>query len=589
VTESFLTRSGNLLFPSNLVYQRSPLEAGARAVGLPSGHQVFYSAEGRRILATDPEGHALHECEWQHDEAGRPVMSRARFRLDWEQWVGVKPGGLVNATVLDLSRRPGWERLRADDLRELAARALRVPPDEIRFFYGDDDLIIRPNGQATIRHKKDALYVLEDGTFDRARFMSCMGALHWNRIDFLPVVELFQSLLPGTGSAAFELIRGLYDDQNAGAPQPLPLRYRGIPPYPSEAAFRLFSAFFTPQGPAGAPALPVFMDVSRSHEVIWLPIAEPPRRYVDSERHLCMTVTGDSVRKVTCADDSTGLSYVHVAPGRMAPCQRTVAVEAGTLLLREASRERRIPLGPAFGFLRDSDAAQPPKAPMTWRDFFAGPIPQMTPREAFGAVLLYPDDDTAIDDVGTQPFVADYLHDVLGHQPTPSSAVTRANRILIDGFDAGIQTLLDTDHVREQIVLYERAAFAQKQAQAVWNRVAHENRFDAARTIRFLASVESRKTVYETTYHLIYRFIRFAHLENPSVLSQVAGELHHGLTQGGSAFVVGPPSFAEVFGPRLQIVERHLVESLPTFQIHRGILPKARLQPGLTLYRLVKP
>ena len=226
MTYSALTRSGNLVFPTNLLYQRDPPGTGVRAVRLPTGHQVFYSSEGLRILATDPEGHPLHECEWQHDATGHTILSRARFRLDWSQWVGVKPEGLVNATVLDLSRKPGWERLRADDLRHLAARAMNVPLDEVRFFYGDDDLVVRPNGQAVIRHKKDALYVLEDGTFDRARFMSCMGALHWHRIDFLPVVELFQSLLPGTGSAAFELIRGLYDDQNATAPQPLALRGR---------------------------------------------------------------------------------------------------------------------------------------------------------------------------------------------------------------------------------------------------------------------------------------------------------------------------------------------------------------------------
>ena len=74
--------------------------------------------------------------------------------------------------------------------------------------------------------------------------MACMGAMHWDRIDFLPVVELFQSLLPGTGSAVFELIRGLYDDQNVPLQTPLALRYRGIPTYPSEAAFRLFQPLF---------------------------------------------------------------------------------------------------------------------------------------------------------------------------------------------------------------------------------------------------------------------------------------------------------------------------------------------------------
>ena len=71
-----------------------------------------------------------------------------------------------------------------------------------------------------IRQRKDAFYVLQDGDFEQARFMSCMGAMHWSSIDFLPVVELFKSLLPGTGSAVFELIRGLYDDQNEGKSTP---------------------------------------------------------------------------------------------------------------------------------------------------------------------------------------------------------------------------------------------------------------------------------------------------------------------------------------------------------------------------------
>ena len=115
--------------------------------------------------------------------------------------------------------------------------------------------------------------MLADGTFEKARFMACMGAMHWERIDFLPVVELFQSLLPGTGSAAFELIRGLYDDQNRESQ--LPLRYRGIPTYPSEAAFRLFSTVFSP---TGDNPLALFMEPARSHEVTWLPDPHPPHR-----------------------------------------------------------------------------------------------------------------------------------------------------------------------------------------------------------------------------------------------------------------------------------------------------------------------
>ena len=163
----------------------------------------------------------------------------------------------------------------------MAAQALRVSLEEVRFFYRDEDLLIGPTGRATIRQRKDAFYVLQDGDFEQARFMSCMGAMNWSSIDFLPVVELFKSLLPGTGSAVFELIRGLYDDQNQGNPIPRPFQYRGIPTYPSEAAFRLFSSFFTPQAPAGSNPFTLFMNPEQSNQVIWLPAATPPIRYFD--------------------------------------------------------------------------------------------------------------------------------------------------------------------------------------------------------------------------------------------------------------------------------------------------------------------
>ena len=215
----------------------------------------------------------MHECEWGSDATGDVTLLRARIRLDWGQWVGLKPAGLVNETSLNLAGKPGWQRLTTDDLRTMAAQALRVPLEEVRFFYRDEDLLIEPTGRATIRQRKDAFYVLQDGDFERARFMSCMGAMNWSSIDFLPVVELFQSLLPGTGSAVFELIRGLYDDQHEGKLTPRPLRYRGIPTYPSEAAFRLFSSFFTPQAPDGSDPFTLFMNPERSNQVIWLPAA----------------------------------------------------------------------------------------------------------------------------------------------------------------------------------------------------------------------------------------------------------------------------------------------------------------------------
>ena len=164
---SAITRSGNLSFPSNLPYMRDFASAGGEVRGQACGHRVFYGAHGRRILATDHEGNPIHECEWIIADDGTAKLARARVRLDWGTWVGIKREGIVNTITLDLSTRPGWERLQTEDLRHMAAQALQVPYEEIRFFYGEDDLVIDARGQATIGHKKDALYILDDGTFEQ--------------------------------------------------------------------------------------------------------------------------------------------------------------------------------------------------------------------------------------------------------------------------------------------------------------------------------------------------------------------------------------------------------------------------------------
>ena len=139
-----LTTAGHLRFSSNLPFAQDFEQAGGRVVSLATGHLVFYRSDGRRFLATDPDGNPLHECEWEHDGAGDVVLRRARVCLDWGQWVGLKPAGLVNETRLDLARKPGWQRLKADDLRAMAAQALRVSLEEVRFFYRNEDLLIGP-------------------------------------------------------------------------------------------------------------------------------------------------------------------------------------------------------------------------------------------------------------------------------------------------------------------------------------------------------------------------------------------------------------------------------------------------------------
>jgi len=586
---SILAKPGTLTFASNLALAQDFTGLGGRVSRQPSGHLIFYSPENRRLLATDPDGHPLHECEWAITPGGAATLIRARLKLDWGQWVGLKPGGLVNSTALDLSKKPGWQRLRADDLRRMAAQAMQVPFEEIKFFYGDDDLVITAQGLATIRHKKDAFYVLPDGTFAQATFMACMGAMHWSRIDFLPVVELFQSLLPGTGSAMLELIRGLYDDQNEGQPQPVALRYRGIPTYPSEAAYRLFSAFFTPQAPGAGDPFPIFMDTPRSHTVLWLPAADPPRRYFDHPHHLCVTVKGDTVLKATKADDSAGLPFVKPGPNGFAPCNRRVTVTSEALLLEEGSQRLALPRNKAWGSLKATSREPSPinRTGEGWRTLFSGQPVTVEPMQAFSAVLIYPDDETEISELASQPFIADYLQDLMEQVPALAVQLDRSIQVLIDGCDAAITTCIKLDRPRTYTIRYRHPAFAQKQAQSLWNQLAQSHHLDWLPRFTFLPMTDQQDTAPGQQYDLIFAWIPFADFAHTAALGQHCRQLAIALSPRGLAFVTGPKQLeSSLARTPLRLIRQESVESLAPFVMHRTILPKACLKPGLTLFHL---
>jgi hypothetical protein len=508
------------------------------------------------------------------------------MRLDWGQWVGIKPAGLVNETSLNLSHKPGWQRVTAEGLRQMAAQAMGVPIEEVRFFYSDDDLVIDARGHAIIRHKKDAFYVLETGGFERARFMSCMGAMHWDRIDFLPVVELFKSLLPGTGSAAFELIRGLYDDQNQGQLAPLPLRYRGIPTYPSEAAFRLFSSFFTPQAPLGGDPLTVFMDQARAHQVAWLPASHPPLRYFDDAQRVCLTVQGGVLQKVTLADDPTGLPYVNPKGRRVVPYDRSLAMAGDRVVLRDREQETiLLPNTQPQAVAVCDDRRE--MSPVDWRSMFIQGMPTIRPAEAFAAVLFYPDDDQPIGELATQPFVADYLQDLAEQDREIGAIVSRAERILIDNGDAVIATCIPFDRPRDYTIRVHHMAFAQKQAQHLWTISAELQRWDWLRRIRLLPATSLSGETIQPRYDLIYDWVPFLSHDQPVSLHEHVRMVHRVMQPEGHAFLVGPVELAGVLiqeGMSLRWQES--IENLPTFRMHRSILPKARLRTGLTLFHV---
>ena len=467
--QAILQHPEAIRFPGNYAYKQHWQTAGGRVVKLSTGHQVVYGQHGQRILMTDPEGHPLHECLWSTQVSAIPMLVSTRIRLDWGQWVGIKPAGLVNRISLDLSRRPGWEHLTRDDLREMAARAMNADVATIQFFYRDEDLELHRDGTATIRQVKDAFYVLPDGSFEGARFMSCMSRMEWGCIDYLPVVELFLSLLPGTGSATFELIRGLYDDQQTAVPTTA-LRYRGIPAYPSMGAFRLFSAFFTPSLRSGELPQDVFLDVNRSHEVEWRPTPEHPVRHMDEAQRLGVTVHHHTIQKVTNWDDPAGLSYLATtSTGESKADGRGAQVTGQELHLYDGAEQYVVKTRESWQ-LSPHELSRAWKASSTsWRDCFPQGPPALSPYQAFSAVLLYPDGSQRIGEKESQPFVFDYLDDFLEEQTELRQFREMAEHILLIRCETSLGACLNCGRPQRYTIWYEWPEFAQKQAQYIWN------------------------------------------------------------------------------------------------------------------------
>lgn len=584
-----LNTPGHLRFSSTRALAESFDKVGGHVETFPNGHLVFYRPDGRRFLETDPVGHPLHECDWESTGAGTIFLRRARVRLDWGRWIGIKPGSLVNETRLNLTSRPNWQGITPDDLRALAAGALRVPIEEVRWFYRDEDLAIDSKGMATIRQRKDALYVLDGGGFETMRFMACMGAMHWDQIDFLPVVELFKSLLPGTGPAVFELIRGLYDDQNRGHSAPRALRYRGIPTYPSEAAFRLFNGFFTPQPVGSEDPFTTFMNPSKSHLVVWLPAQHPPARSLERSGEVCLTVKNGIAQKATLAEDPAGLSYVSSIGRRVLPLDRSLRVEGSRLILKDRETELTFPLNPTL-LVRPSPPDECPISPVDWRAVFVQGIPRISPAEAFEAVPLFPEDDTEISEVAAQSFVADYLDD-LGEQDRGVGRLrSLAERVFIANGDAVISTCILFDRPRDYTVNVRYFSYAQRQAQQLWTQCAEVQRWDWLQRIRMVAEDTCEEPpASRRPYDLIYQWLPYDSFGSSATMRMIVTRLSQMLRRGGDAFVVGPIQLGELFmqeRSRLLVHWDQSVASLPTVLMHKTILPKARVKPGLTLFHV---
>jgi hypothetical protein len=554
----------------------------------PTGHAILYGEHGLRILYMDPGGTPLHECAWA-SVSDPPRLASARLYLDWGQWVGIKPEGLVNLARFDISQKPGWQRLTKEDLYRMAAQAMGVSPDEVAFFYDEDSLKLDTQGKVTIRHRKDALYVLKDGGFEGARFMACMGAMHWGRIDFLPVVELFQSLLAGTGSAVFELIRGLYDDQNREGALPL-LRYRGIPTYPSPQAFQLFSTYFVPEAREGADPFTVFMDPARSSEVAWRPRSEFPYRFIDRQGGLSVTVAAGVVQKVTKRDDPVAMPYTRPTPKTIAAAGRILGVTNDALVLQEGDLREVIPLNPEWGVIQESSLAVISPGQRTWRNLFLEGAPQVDPERAYFGVPMYPEDETIMEELATQPLAIEQIIHYLKRLGLPEKTASGpSHRILIDQWDAVIADCLDASRALSGVILYESPEFAQRQAQRLWGQIATSGNPKPTSSIHFLPSGRRQET-YGAEYDIILRWIPFEQYMLGQTLDQALKEVANALSPAGMAVVAGPPRL-EQSAAHAGLTPEAAIQIADTAGVGmlKAILPNARVRSDCMLFLLRKP
>ncbi|MDH3504385.1 MAG: hypothetical protein OEM58_07645 [Nitrospirota bacterium] len=561
---------------------------GPRIQLLPSGHLVFYGTHGRRILNTDPEGTTLHECEWHGTEDGGIQMTHARLQLDCQQWVGIRPEATEQVTTLELPPSLRGQQLTAETFRQAAAQAWGCPLDDLRYFFPDENFTQDEANDIKVRLKKDGVYLLQDGTFDQTQFVSYMGAIPWARIDLLNVVELYQSTLPGTGGAVFDLIWGLCDDQRL-AEGSIPLRYRGLPTFPSEQAYGLFCAFFRPETAHGEDPYKLFMDTQRAYEIAWWPRPDPPWRYFDKARQLCLTIQGGVPQKVTVMDDPVAVPYVRLGMKGFASCGRTVDVIDNTLQLRDGQHTTEISLNSVWGLTKEqSSSNQLPTYPFEWRALFRGDPPTIDPVRAWRTVLLFPEDASEVGEESTQLFVLEQIYDYLNQLSDLRSRLERTYWVLIHNFDPICAGLTDPDNQRRRYtILYRHQGWAQKNAQIIWDRTAREVHLGAVPHVEFVPEQAMEDITYQGNYDLIYRWIPFNQYDDPPACEAVVKRVAHATSAGGFACVVGPPDLVDWF-PKygLNPLGHGGVDALvrlPAVIEHFRIHPKTHVNPQLTV------
>ena len=145
------------------------------------------------------------------------------------------------------------------------------------------------------------------------------------------------------------------------------------------------------------------------------------------------------------------------------------------------------------------------------------------------------------------------------------------------------------DQPRSTTIVYSRGAYAQKHAQAAWNQLARNNQLDRQGCYRFLSEEALHHGVYRTMYDLMYVWLPFASYDDTAALQDRLSRISGALRPNALALLAGPDSLSSIVsGFPLDIVFGDLVEHVQPFRMHKSILPKAMLNPRLSVWILKK-
>jgi hypothetical protein len=253
-----------------------------------------------------------------------------------------------------------------------------------------------------------------------------------------------------------------------------------------------------------------------------------------------------------------------------------------------------VSVGPQLGGCHRSASGQcAAQLGIDWTAVFGGAAPVVSPEEAFGAVLLYPDDEREIGELPTQPFVADYLQDLIEQDRPLAAQVGRAGQQLISGFDAAITTCIAKRLPPRLHRALRPPGFRAAAGADVMEPVGPRTTTGLALPCTHdRVRANERGDLNNGPYDLAYEWTPFSHYDKPdAVVGQDAATCPAASCPARLRSFVGPATVAD--GCRsagMQVQAITPVASLPTFRMHQSVLPRAQLKPGMSCsFRLLDP